>query len=62
MADVASMASDVQVGPVASHFDCLDIRNAMLPLNMLSSLCDAGDSGVTGPKKCMLQLILIVLI
>ena len=41
---------------VAPHFDCLDLRNVMVPL----ASCDASMNGVTWPEL-MLQLSLIVL-
>ena len=47
------MASHNQKSHVASHFDCLDLRNAMVALITPLASCDAsaGTSGVTQPKK-----------
>ena len=38
---------------VAHHFNCLDIRNVMVPLTIPSASCDPGADayGVTWPKK-----------
>ena len=41
------LTSHDQRSHIASHFDCIDLRNAMVLLMMLLALCDAGASGVT---------------
>ena len=45
------MALHNQERNVEPHFNCLEVRNAMVPLMMLLELCDAGENGVTGPRE-----------
>ena len=51
MLTLAPIASHSQESPVAPHFNCLNLRSAMVPLKMLMSLCDPGANGVTLPKE-----------
>ena len=44
---VVPVASHDQESPVAPHLNCLDLRNAIVPLTMLLALCNAGANGVT---------------
>ena len=45
------MASYDPESHVAPDFNCLDPRNAMVPLTMLLALCHTGASEVTLPKQ-----------
>ena len=47
------MASHEQKSYVMPHFNHLDLRNAMVPLTIISALCDASASsnGITWPKN-----------
>ena len=44
---------------VAPHYDCLDLRNAVVPLMipLMSHAADAGTNGLTMTKEDMLHLI-----
>ena len=44
-------ASHNQKHHVAPHFNCLDLRNTMVPLMMPLILCDSGGNGVRLPKE-----------
>ena len=49
----APMVPHHQQSYITPHFDCCDVRNAILPLMMPSAPCDANAStnGITLPKK-----------
>ena len=55
------IALPLQNSQVAPDFDSHDLRNAMMPLMILSVSCDAdiGDTGITWAKMLWLHLILI---
>ena len=51
MLTLAPVASHNQESHVTPHFNCLTLRNAVVPLMILLALCDAGGNGVTWPKE-----------
>ena len=47
MLTMVQVVSHDQRYPVAPHFNHVDLRNALIPLMMLSALCDVIDNGIT---------------